>query len=84
MIETAAWDRSHCDHDLVIYCGILEKLGLEHQVGQFYVRRWVCRMCREVSKKLPEEWLWMIEKIKQIMEELPPDANKQFLANLVD
>lgn len=65
--------------DLAMYRGITERLGLGHQVCQFHVRRWVGRMCRELSKKLPEEWLWMIERIKQIMEELPPDASKQFL-----
>lgn len=65
--------------DLAMYRGITEKLGLGHQVCQFHTRRWVGKMCRELSKKLPEEWLWMIERIKQIMEELPPDASRQLL-----
>lgn len=65
--------------DLAMYRGIVEKLGLGHQVCQFHVRRWVGRTCWELSQKLPEEWLWMIDKIKQIMEELPPDGGQQLL-----
>lgn len=64
---------------LAMYRGITEKLGLGHQVCQFHVRRWVGRTCWELSQKLPEEWLWMIERIKLIMEELPPDASRQLL-----
>jgi hypothetical protein len=52
--------------DLAMYRGITERLGIGHQVCQFHVRRWVGRMCRELSQKLAEEWLWMIERIKQI------------------
>jgi transposase-like protein len=66
--------------DLAMYRGIVEKIGLGHQVCQFHVRRWVGRTCWELSQKLPEEWLWMIDKIKQIMEDLPPDGGQQLLA----
>ena len=65
--------------DLAMYRGLAEKLGLGHQVCQFHVRRWVGRTCWELAQRLPEEWLWMIEKIKKIMEELPPDGGKQLL-----
>jgi len=65
--------------DLAMYRGVTQKLELGHQVCHFHVRRWVGRACWELSQKLPEEWLWMIEKIKQIMEELPPDGSKQLL-----
>ncbi len=65
--------------DLATYRGITQRLGLEHQVCYFHVRRWVGRACCVLLKKLPEEWLWMIERIKLIMEELPPDGSKQLL-----
>jgi transposase-like protein len=65
--------------DLRMYRGIAEKLGLGHQVCHFHVRRWVGRTCWGLSQRLSEEWLWMIERIKQIMEELPPDGGKLLL-----
>jgi len=65
--------------DLGMYRSITEKLELGHQVCQFHVRRWVGKACRELRQKLPEEWLWVIERIKVIMEDLPPDGGSQLL-----
>ena len=65
--------------DLGMYRTITDKLGLGHQVCQFHVRRWVGRACWDLGKRLPEEWLWMIERVKVIMEELPPDGGRQLL-----
>jgi transposase-like protein len=65
--------------DLGMYRSIAEKLGLGHQVCQFHVRRWVGRTLREMENKLKEEWLWMLARIKHIMEELPPDGSQQLL-----
>jgi transposase-like protein len=65
--------------DLPSYRGIVEKLGLEHQVCQFHVRRWVGRALRELESKLADEWLWLLERIKQIMEEMPNDGGRQLL-----
>ena len=65
--------------DLAMYRGVTERLELGHQVCQFHVRRWVGRTCRELSKELPADWLWMIEEIKLIMEELPPDGSQRLL-----
>jgi transposase-like protein len=65
--------------DLAMYRPITEKLELDHQVCQFHVRRWVGRARRQLASRLPEEWLWMLEEIKRIMEELPPDSSKLLL-----
>ena len=65
--------------DLAMYRGITDKLELGHQVCQFHVRRWVGRACWDLGQRLEEEWLWIIERIQQIMEELPPDGGKQLL-----
>jgi hypothetical protein len=65
--------------DLAIYRGIADKLGLGHQACHFHLRRWVGRACWDLGQRLPEEWLWIIEPIKVIMEELPPDGGKQLL-----
>jgi transposase-like protein len=65
--------------DLRMYRGITERLDLGHQVCQFHVRRWVGRACWDLGQRLPEEWLWMIDRIKIIMEELPIDGDRQLL-----
>ena len=65
--------------DLAMYRGIADKLELGHQVCHFHVRRWVGKACWDLGQKLPEEWLWIIEHIKVIMQDLPPDGGKQLL-----
>ena len=65
--------------DLAMYRGIADELELGHQVCQFHVRRWVGKACWELSKQLPDKWLWMLPKIKTIMEDLPSDGDRQLL-----
>lgn len=65
--------------DLSTYRPIVEELELGHQVCQFHVRRWVGKARRDLASKLPEEWLWVLDKIKQIMEDMPPDSAKRLL-----
>lgn len=65
--------------DLAMYRTVTDKLELGHQVCHFHVRRWVGRACWDLGQRLPEEWLWMIERAKVIMEDLPPDGGKQLL-----
>jgi transposase-like protein len=65
--------------DLAMYRGITERLELGHQVCQFHVRRWVGKACRDLGQRLPEEWLWVIDKVKLIMEDMPIDGDKQLL-----
>ena len=65
--------------DLAMYRTITEELGLGHQVCQFHVRRWVGRARHQLAENLPEEWLWVLEEIKQIMEDMPPDSAKRLL-----
>ena len=66
--------------DLAMYRTITDKLELGHQVCQFHVRRWVGKACWDLGQRLPEDWLWVIERIKVIIEDLPPDGGKQLLA----
>jgi hypothetical protein len=65
--------------DLGMYRTIADKLGLGHQVCQFHVRRWVGKACWELGRKLPEEWLWVIDRIKVIVEDLPANGGRQLL-----
>ena len=65
--------------DLSMYRTMTEKLELGHQVCHFHVRRWVGRACWDLGNRLPEDWLWVIDRIKGIMEDLPPDGGRQLL-----
>jgi transposase-like protein len=63
--------------DLVTYRKVAEKLGLEHQVCQFHVRRWVGLALRELRQSLPEEWQWVLDEIKHLLSELPPEGSRR-------
>jgi transposase-like protein len=66
--------------DLAAYKVVTQKLNLEHQICQFHVRRWVGRTLKELGNRLPKEWLWVVEEIKELMEELPPEGDKRLYA----
>ena len=63
--------------DLVHYKTVAEKLCLEHQICQFHVRRWVGRSLRELRETVPKEWLWVLDEIKHLLEELPPEGSRR-------
>jgi transposase-like protein len=63
--------------DLVSYKKVAEKLGLEHQICQFHVRRWVGRTLHELENIIPIDWLWVIEEIRGLLAELPPEGGKR-------
>jgi transposase-like protein len=63
--------------DLVHYKTVAEKLDLEHQICQFHVRRWVGRSLGALGKTVPEEWLWVIDEVKTLIAELPPEGSKR-------
>ena len=65
--------------DLAMYRGLTEQLEVGHQVCQFHVRRWVGRACRDLREKLPEEWLWVLDRVQAIMEDLLPNGDRQLL-----
>lgn len=62
--------------DLNSYRKVAEKLGLEHQVCQFQVRRWVGRAQRELSETVPKDWPWVLEEIKALLADLPPEGRR--------
>ncbi len=63
--------------DLVSYKVVAQKLDLEHQVCQFHVRRWVGKTLHELQTTVPKEWLWVLEEIKQLLAELPPEGGQR-------
>ena len=68
--------------DLYIYKLVAQRLNLEHQVCQFHVRRWVGRVLKELQNTLPQEWLWVLEEIKELIAEMPPERAKRLYALL--
>lgn len=66
--------------DLAIYRTVARQLNVEHQICQFHVRRWVGKAIKELQNTLPKEWLWVLDEIKGLISELPPDGNKRLYA----
>jgi len=66
--------------DLAAYKVVARRLNLEHQICQFHVRRWVGRTLKELQNTLSKDWLWVVEEIKELMEELPLDGDKHLYA----
>jgi transposase-like protein len=63
--------------DLSSFRIVADKLGLEHQVCQFHVRRWVGRTLHELKDSVPKEWLWVLDEIKRLLGELPPEGSRR-------
>jgi hypothetical protein len=63
--------------DLMTYHIVAEQLGLEHQVCQFHVRRWVGRALHELRQRLPADLHAVLTQIKQLIDELPAEGGKR-------
>ena len=63
--------------DLVHYKNVAQKLGLEHQICQFHVRRWLGRALRELREIIPQEWIWVLDEVRLLLEELPPEGGRR-------
>ena len=63
--------------DLWVYRQVADDLNLTHQICQFHVRRWVGRELHRLKEEIPEVWLWVIEKIQTIIDDLPDNGGKQ-------
>ncbi len=63
--------------DLASYRVVAEKLEVEHQVCQFHVRRWVGRTLYELRETVPKEWLWVLDEVGGLLDELPPEGSRR-------
>jgi hypothetical protein len=63
--------------DLVHYKTVVEKLNLEQQICQYHVRRWVGRTLKELRESVPEEFRKVVDEVKEIISELPPEGSKR-------
>lgn len=57
--------------DLSSFRTVAPRLGLDHQVCQFHVRRWVGRALHELKQRVPKEWLWILDEIKGLLKDVP-------------
>ncbi len=61
--------------DLNSFRSVADKLGLEHQVCRFHLRRWGGRTLQELRDTVPKEWLWVLAEIGSLLAELSPEGN---------
>jgi transposase-like protein len=66
--------------DLSSYKIVAEKLQLGHQVCQFHVRRWVGKTLKELQEKIPKEWLWVVEEVRQLLDVLDLQGSQRLHA----
>jgi len=65
--------------DLFSYKVAAGRLGLEQQVCQFHLRRWVGKALRDLRVALPEEWQSLLDEIKQLVQDLPVEGDKRLM-----
>ena len=65
--------------DLHSYRTAADQIGVEHQICQFHLRRWVGGMLHNLRETVPKEWLWVVEHTKTILDELPIDGDRQLV-----
>lgn len=66
--------------DLALNRTVARQLNVEHQICQFHVRRWVGRTLKEMQSSIPKEWLWVVEEVKELITDLPPEGDRRLYA----
>lgn len=66
--------------DLKEAARVAERLGLQHQVCQFHLIRWVERVLRELQGGLEAEWRWVAERLRDLVKELPAAGQTELFA----
>jgi len=66
--------------DLAEYGHVAEQLGLQHQVCHFHLIRWVERAVRELQGELHVKWHGMLERLGQLVRELPMTGSHELFA----
>jgi len=62
--------------DLSTYKELADELELGHQVCQFHVRRWVGKALKKLAEDLPEQWLFLLPIIEQLIANLPKNGGE--------
>ena len=66
--------------DLSSYKIVAEKLQLGHQICQVHVWRWAGKTLTVLQEAIPEEWLWVVDEIHQLLDLLLPDGSQTLYA----
>jgi transposase-like protein len=66
--------------DLAESAQVAEQLGLQHQVCQFHLIRWVERALREMHGERHAEWHGVVERIRQLVRALPATGQAELFA----
>jgi transposase-like protein len=65
--------------DLATYRTVAPQLNVEQQVCQFHVRRWVGKTLHELREVISQEWVWVLDEVKQLLAELPVEGSRRLL-----
>jgi hypothetical protein len=65
--------------DLSSYRPMARELGVEHQICQFHMRRWVGGSLRSLRNRLHEKWHDLIDEVGQIVADMPADGDRRLL-----
>jgi len=65
--------------DLMSYRVVADQLGLEQQVCQFHLRRWVGKALHNLKETVPSEWVGVVEETKTLVKELPVQGDRRLL-----
>lgn len=65
--------------DLAAYRHVFDQLGLEHQICQFHLRRWVGRALYQLKKMVPGEYAPLIEETQTLVKDLPIQGDRRLL-----
>jgi transposase-like protein len=61
--------------DFNSYTTAAEHLGLEQQICRFHHLRWVNRLLNNLKKRLDESWHEILDEVRQLLQDLPPDGD---------
>lgn len=60
--------------DFNSYSTAAERLALDHQICRFHYLRWVRRLLNRLQKQLDEAWDPLLDEVRLLLEELPPEG----------
>lgn len=66
--------------DLAEWAHVAEQLGVQQQICHFHLIRWVERALRELQGELDAEWVWVVERIRQLVRQLPATGQAELFA----
>lgn len=63
--------------DFNSYFTAAQRLDLDHQICRFHYLRWVNRLLSRLQKQLEHEWDELLDEVRFLLQELPPDGGRR-------